>query len=116
MIIEPSKTGNNFISFESISDNGIFGFNIVGNQIIGEYNYYNSLPEDYTNRMSYHLPNNDPFGYNSNDCITPTFSISITNYYSGQQTISGTFSGIVCDNDGNSIEIADGVFEFVKQF
>jgi len=116
LFIEPSKTGRTYISLDSYSDNGNFGFIVVGNSIVGDYTFDNSISDDYTNRINFHPPNGDPFGFGSNSCNTPTFLVSIDNYYPLQQTISGNFEGIVYDDNGNSIEITEGVFVFVKQF
>lgn len=111
-----TKTGKIFISLDSYSDKGNFGFIVVGNSIVGDYTFDNSMPDDYSNRINFHPPNGDPFGFGSNSCTSPTFLVSIDNFYPLQQTISGTFAGTVCDDNGNSIEITDGVFEFVKKF
>ena len=108
--VESSRTGNNLILLNSDSEEGNLGFVVVSPSIIGDYTYTNSIPNDYTNRIGFHPPDADPFGYSSNNCTTPSFQISITNYYPGQETINGTFEGTVCDDSGNTIEITDGVF------
>jgi len=115
LTVEPSKTGRNDIMFFADSEKGDFFFRVVSSYLTGDFTYENSIPGDVSNRMSFHLPNGNFWGYSSDNCASPTLNITISDYYPLQQTISGTFKGTVCNDEGNSIEITNGTFEFVKQ-
>ena len=116
LVIESSKKGRNTIILDSYSEAGNFGFTVVSDSIVGNYTYTNSFPDDYSNRIHFVPSAANSWGYNSGNCPTPEFLISINAWYPGQQTISGTFAGTVCDEDGNMIEITNGAFEYVKRF
>ncbi len=115
LTVEPSKTGRNDISFFANSEMGDFFFRVVSSSLTGDFTYKNSIPGDASNRMSFHLPNGDFWGYSSDNCASPIFNIVISEYYPLQQTISGTFEGTICSKEGKTLEITNGTFEFVKQ-
>ncbi len=115
LVIEPPQNGLNEIWLNADSEKGSFFFLVVSKSLTGEFTYEDSFLEVNTNRISFHPPNGDPWGYSSNSCTTPTFKVTISEYYPLQQTISGTFEGTVCNDEGKTIEITNGKFEFVKQ-
>ena len=115
VVIETTKNGRNRIILNAESEIGNFGFSIVSDSITGVYTYENSFDNEPENKMTFHFKNGDPFGYGSDKCVQPSVFVAITAWYKGQRTVSGTFQGTVCDDQGNKLEITRGTFEFVKQ-
>lgn len=114
--IETSKTDRINIYFLSLAPTTALSMDVVSpkGSIKGEYTFENSIKDDTSNTLFY---TSDALGdFNNKNCPSSDFILTIDSYYPGQQTISGSFKGTVCNKDGESLSITNGIFEFVKQY
>ncbi len=112
-ILETSRTGKNFIRVGSISAEDELEIRLVTEVVLpGVYNQNDSVAGDFNNEITYRSKNGVTF--DSGNCDTPSFTISVTAFYELQQTISGSFSGKLCDKAGNQHSL-NGEFTFVKR-
>lgn len=52
--------------------------------------------------------------FSTSFCPSVSGQVSITEHDADQRQLSGTFSGTVCDNSGNTLNITEGVFTNVR--
>ncbi len=114
--IESSKTGRTSIYFLSLAPTKELSMDVVSpmGSITGVYTFENSVKDDSPNTI--YFVSDALGGFGNINCSSSDFVLTIDSYYPGQQTISGSFNGTVCNKSGKSLSITDGNFEFVKQY